>query len=134
VTKILFVEDEPWGVNAYFQALQRNGFACVLVKDVETAVAKLQTENFDVLSLDIMFPTGKEFGDAVEPRQAGLHLLELIRAGKVQNCNPNIKVIVLTAVFNKQVEERLKKLGVIEYLKKPVTFDKVIETFKQVKG
>lgn len=132
MTKILFVEDEPRGVNAYFKALERNDFHCVLVQDVDEAIAKLQAEKFDVLSLDIMFSPGRRFMREVEPRLAGVFLLELIRTGKIKNCDPNLKVIVLTAVVNKLVEEKIKKLGVLKYLKKPIDFNKVIETFKNV--
>lgn len=130
MTRILFVEDEPRGVNAYFNALERNGFQCVLTQDVGEAIAKLQTEKFDLLSLDIMFSPGKKFMGEVEPRLAGLFLLELIRTGKIANCDPNLKVIVLTAVVTKPIEEKIKRLGVLTYLKKPIDFDKVIATFK----
>jgi CheY-like chemotaxis protein len=130
MTKILFVEDEPRGVNAYFKTLERNGFRCVLVQDVGEAVAKLQAEKFDLMSLDVMFSPGKKFMGEVEPRLAGLFLLELIRTGKIANCDPNLRVIVLTAVVNKPVEEKIKRLGVLAYLKKPIDFNSVIETFK----
>jgi CheY-like chemotaxis protein len=106
MTKILFVEDEPRGVNAYFKALERNGFQCALVQDVGEAIAKLQAEKFDLLSLDIMFSAGRKFMRTVEPRIAGLFLLELIRTGKIPNCDPNLKVIVLTAVVTKPIEEK----------------------------
>jgi len=134
MTKILFVEDEPRGVNAYFKALERNDFQCVLVQDFDEAIVKLQTEKFDLLSLDIMFSPGKRFMREVEPRLAGLFLLELIRTGKIKNCDPGLKVIVLTAVVNKPVEEKIKKLGVLDYLKKPIDFNKVIETFKNARS
>lgn len=130
MTKILFVEDEPRGVNAYFKTLERNDFQCVLAQDVDEAIAKLQAEKFDVLSLDIMFSPGRRFMREVEPRLAGLFLLELIRTGKIKNCDPGLKVIVLTAVVNKPVEEKIKKLDVLDYLKKPIDFNKVIEAFK----
>lgn len=133
MARILFVEDEPRGVNAYFRALERNGFQCVLAQDVGEAIAKLQTEKFDLLSLDIMFSPGKKFMGAVEPRLAGLFLLELIRSGKIHNCDHNLKVIVLTAVANKPVEDKIRRLGVLAYLKKPIDFDRVIETFKNVR-
>jgi len=136
MTKILFVEDEPRGVNAYFKALERNDFQCVLAQDVDEAIARLQAEKFDLLSLDIMSSPGKRFMRMreVEPRLAGLFLLESIRAGKIKNCDPNLKVVVLTAVVNKPVEEKIKKLGVLDYLKKPIDFNKVIETFKNARN
>ncbi|MCI0619290.1 response regulator [bacterium] len=131
--RVLFVEDEPRGVNPYFSSLAKRGFDCTLAKNGDEAVAKLRAEKFDILSLDIMFDPGKAFTERIEPRRAGLYLLELIRQGKISNCDPNLKVIILTAVVNPQLEEIMKRLGVHAYLKKPVPFNKVIETFMSVK-
>jgi len=132
MTKILFVEDEPWGVNAYFGHLTRYGCQCVLAKDFDAAMEKLQTEKFEVVSLDIMFSPGEKYLDTIEPHSAGLQLLELIREGQIPHCDPNIKIVVLTAVLNKQVEEKINKLNVAAYLKKPIAFKKVMETFKNL--
>ena len=131
---ILFVEDEQRGVNPYFRCLEKKGFHCVLAKDGDDAVARLQKEKFDILSLDVMFEPGKVMGGHIDPRRAGLHLLELIRQGEIPNCNSQLQVIVLTAVINPQVEELIKSLGVLAYLKKPIAFDKVIDTFMNFKG
>jgi CheY-like chemotaxis protein len=134
MTKILFVEDEPWGVNAYFSHLARHGCECVLAKDFDGALEKLQADKFDVLSLDIMFSPGEKNLGKIEPRSAGLRLLELIRSGQIPNCDPNLKIIILTAMPNKQVEEKIKNLNVSAYLKKPVAFTKVIETLKSLRA
>jgi len=134
MSTILFVEDEQRGVNPYFRRLEKKGFHCVLAKDGDEAIARLQKEKFDLLSLDVMFDPGKALAGRVDPRRAGLHLLELIRQKKLPNCDPDLKVIVLTAVVNPQIEEMMKKLNVIDYLKKPIPFDKVIETFMSVKA
>lgn len=132
MTKILFVEDEPWGVDAYFKHLTRHGFQCALAKDFEAAMKKLQAEKFDVLSLDIMFASGEKYLGAIEPNSAGLRLLEMIRTGQIPNCDPAMKIIVLTAVLNKQVDEKIKNLKVAAYLKKPLAFRKVIEAYKNL--
>ena len=133
MSKILFVEDEPWGVNTYFGRLKKAGFQCELAQDFDQAKKKLQHENFDILSLDIMFSPGKKSVGKIEPRSAGLRLLEQIRAGEIKNCDRNMTIIVLTAVQNKVVEDKIKNLGVFSYLKKPVSFDRVIETIINLK-
>jgi CheY-like chemotaxis protein len=133
MTRILFVEDEPRGVNPYFKPLEKKGFQCVLAKNGDEAIAWLKAEKFDLLSLDVMFDPGSTFARRIEPRRAGLHLLELIRQKQIPNCDPHLKVIILTAVVNPQLEEMIKKLGVIAYLTKPIAFDKVIETFVSAK-
>ena len=132
-TRTLFVEDERWGVIPYFKELENSGFECELAKDGDEAVKKLESQHFDLVSLDVMFPTGKLLDQDTMPVKAGVKLLELIRQGKIKNCEPDIKVIILTAVINSEIESEIKKLGVSAYLKKPIEFTKVIETFCSMK-
>ncbi|MGH7494111.1 MAG: response regulator [bacterium] len=131
---ILFVEDEQRGVNSYFRHLEKHGFRCVLAQNGDQAIRKLRTQKFDLLSLDVMFDPGKTILRDSDPRRAGLLLLEHIRQNKIPHCDPHLKVIVLTAVANPQIEEKIKNLGVTEYLKKPIAFEKVIAAIQKAKG
>ncbi len=131
MARILFVEDEARGVNPYFYCLEQRNIACVAAPNADAAVAQLQLDRFDLLSLDVMFDPGHAFAGDVNPRRSGLHLLELIRGAHIPHCDPQLKVVVLTAVGNAEVEEKMKRLGVMDYLKKPVPFDKVIATYLQ---
>ena len=128
-TRILFIEDESWGVNPYFYELERNGFECILAENGDESIDKLNTETFDLISMDIMFQPGEFLGENSMPIKAGVRLLEMIRTNIVKNCNPDIKVIVLTAVIDHEIEAQIRNLGVSAYLKKPIEFSKVIETF-----
>jgi len=130
--KLLFVEDERWGVSPYFFELEKNGFECILAQNGDEAVRSLRTNQISLISMDIMFPPGKVLGE-VPPINAGLKLLEMIRRGKIRNCNPNIDVIILTAVPNFEIETQIRKLNVSAYLKKPIDFSTVIETFSAIK-
>lgn len=132
--RTLFVEDEGWGVNPYFKELEKNDFECVLAKDGDEAIKKLKNQKFQLLSMDVMFPPGKLLGEDTKAMKAGMKLLEMIREGKIENCDPQIKVIILTAVMNYEIENEIKKLGVSAYLKKPIEFSKVIEKIKRLKN
>ncbi len=131
---ILFVEDEQRGVNPYLAALTRRGFHCAVAQNGDEAVTRLRTGEVDLLSLDVMFDPGRAFEVSSDTLWAGVRLLELIRQRQIPNCDPALKVVVLTAVENPVVEDKIKKLGVQEYLKKPVPFEKVIATFMSVMG
>ena len=120
MARILFVEDEARGVNPYFYCLEQRGVDCVAVPNAEEAVTRLQQDRFDLLSLDVMFDPGRAFAGEIDPRRSGLHLLKLIRHARIPACNPQLKEVVLTAVGNAEVEEKMKRLGVVAYLKKPV--------------
>lgn len=133
-TRILFVEDERWGVTPYFRELENNGFECLLALNGDEAIKSLESQLFDIVSMDVMFPPGKLLNQTTEPIRAGLKLLSMIRHGKIKNCPSDLKVIVLTAVISPQIENEFKKLGVNAYLKKPVEFSKVIETFCEFKN
>lgn len=133
-TRILFVEDERWGVSPYFKELEKKGFECILATDGDEALEKLETESFDLVSMDIMFPPGKALDKNVEPIKSGIRLLEMIRLGKIENCDPNIKIVILTAVINYEIEKEINKFGVSAYLKKPIEFTEVIETFYKLKN
>lgn len=131
--RTLFVEDERWGVSPYFSELEKRGFECILALNGDEALEKLETQKFDLVSMDIMFLPGKALGKNTKPIKAGTKLLKLIRSGKIKNCNPDIKVIILTSIINQEIETQIRKLGVTEYLKKPMEFTKVIDTFSKLK-
>ena len=132
-TKTLFVEDEGRGVIPYFRELEKNGFECVIARDGNEAIEFLENQKFDLISIDVMFKSGKSLGKNIMPIKAGVRLLEMIRSGQIKNCDPKVKVIVLTAVPDYKIEGEIRKLGVSAYLKKPIEFSKVIETFSNLK-
>lgn len=129
--RILFVEDEPRGINPYFHYLEQKDCVCVAAHNADEAVRHLRHEKFDLLSLDVMFDPGRVLAGGVDPQRSGVRILEMIRQAQIPNCNPSLKVIVLTAVQSAAVEDKMKSLGVLEYLKKPVLFDKVIAAYLQ---
>lgn len=127
--RMLFVEDEPRGINPYIHFLEQKGCACVAAHNADEAVRHLRHDRFDLLSLDVMFDPGRVLAGGIDPQRSGVRLLEMIRQAQIPNCDPSLKVIVLTAVQNAIVEEKMKDLGILGYLKKPVLFDKVITTY-----
>lgn len=129
---ILFIEDEKWGVTPYFRALEKKGYRCTLAQNGDEAVKKLEQEKFDLICLDVMFPSGELIREDASSVSAGVELLALIRSNHVQNCESNVKVMVLTAVMDYRIEEQIRKLGVTAYLKKPINFDEVINAFVEV--
>jgi DNA-binding response OmpR family regulator len=133
MTKVLFVEDEPWGVDAYFLSLQKDGFQCDLARDISEAMAKLQNDKFDIVSLDIIVAGGQAVHNETIRKSAGLRLLQMIRGGKIQNCDPNVKVVVMTASANHHIEKQVRELRISDYLKKPVAFKKVIDTLTRLR-
>lgn len=127
--RVLFVEDERWGVTPYFRELIKRGIECTIVKNGDEVMEQLNTQQFDFISMDIMFPPGDSLGKDTKASEAGVKLLQLIREGQIKNCPPAIKVVILTAVVDSGIENQIRKLGVSAYLKKPIEFSNVIETY-----
>lgn len=99
--KILIVEDEKPISDLIVMNLTRAGYICTALYDGESAADILETENFDLILLDIMLPkiNGYELMDYIRPM--------------------NIPVIFITAKAS--LDDRIKGLtsGAEDYLVKP---------------
>ena len=108
--RILIVEDEVAFANLLAGALRRAGYETEMVTRGDVAWARLRTEVFDAVVLDLSLP-GCD----------GLEVLRQVRAAK----NP-IPALVLTA--RGAVEERIAGLysGADDYLAKPCDLEEVV--------
>ena len=99
--KILIVEDEKPISDLIVMNLTRAGYNCTALYDGESAADMLETNNFDLILLDIMLP-----------KINGYELMEYIRP-------MNIPVIFITAKAS--LDDRIKGLtsGAEDYLVKP---------------
>lgn len=103
--KILIVDDEKSICDLIDMNLSAAGYSCKSVQDGLEAIERIETENFDLILLDVMLPGAD-----------GYDIMEYIRPLKVP-------VIFITAKH--EVKDRVKglKLGAEDYLVKP--FDMV---------
>jgi DNA-binding response OmpR family regulator len=108
--RVLVVEDEHKVASALKEGLEGEGYDVVVEHTGETALARLRTELFDVLLLDLLLP-GRD----------GLHVLTTLR--EQGNETP---VLVLTA--RDTIEDRVTGLnsGADDYLVKPFAFVEVV--------
>jgi CheY-like chemotaxis protein len=127
--RILFVDDEDWSVEPYFDKLRDHHIEVELAINGDEAIEKLQKSRYDLIVLDIMLPPGNKIGKNVEPRKAGTILLHGIRRSEIPNMKTasNVPVVVLTAVADQKLLENIKQLGVTEIFQKPAPFDEVTQ-------
>ena len=117
MTKVLIVDD-----SSFMRALLRNVLNKIGVKDItEASLGKQAIEEFkkqkpDLVLLDIILPDIS--GDEV--------LVEIMKA------KPKPKVIMATAVGQKPIMEKCRKLGVKEYIVKPFDNKKIEATIRRV--
>ena len=117
MTKVLIIDD-----SSFMRALLRNILNKIGIKDVteaslgKQAIDEFKKQKHDLVLLDIILPDvgGEEV------------LVEIMKA------KPKPKVIMVTAVGQKPMMEKCRKLGVKDYIIKPFDNKKIEATIKKV--
>ncbi len=111
---LLIVEDEAGIVQFLQQGLEEEGYTVISAADGSIAFDKIQKQNFDLILLDWMLP-----------KMTGLELCKAIRLKN--NFTP---IIFLTARDTVQETIEGLKAGANDYIKKPFSFDELLERIK----
>jgi two-component system, CitB family, response regulator MalR len=108
--RVMIVEDDPMVAEFNKRYLEQiGGFEVSAVCfSVEQAIDALETQNIDLLLLDIFMP-GKH----------GLELLSYIRESEIK-----VDVIVISAASDIERIQKALRLGAVDYLIKPFEFDR----------
>jgi two-component system, cell cycle response regulator len=102
---VLLVDDERFARTVYSDYLRAAGYEVEVAADGEAALAILSHRRFDVLLTDVILP--------------GASGLDLLSAAK--QLDPNLEVVVITALDKVDPAVRAMKSGASDYLVKPVT-------------
>ena len=111
---ILIVEDEAGIVQFLQQGLEEEGYTITSASDGLKGFGLSQKENFDLILLDWMLP-----------KMTGLELCKSIRLK-----NTTTPIIFLTAKDTVQETIEGLKAGANDYIKKPFSFDELVERIK----
>ncbi|HUL60028.1 MAG TPA: diguanylate cyclase [Anaeromyxobacteraceae bacterium] len=103
---VLLVDDERFARTLYSDYLRGAGYEVEVADGAESALVQLAYRRFDVLLTDMILPGAKD----------GLELLEAAK-----QLDPDVEVIVITALDKVDPAVRAMKLGASDYLVKPVT-------------
>ena len=112
--KVLFVEDEPWHIQALIAALESRGVDCILAPNMSEGVMALQLQEVSALVTDIMMPPGPLF-PKVDADESGFHFIE-----HVQEHWPRLPIVCLSVIADQAKIRLLEKRGV-RYLRKGET-------------
>jgi diguanylate cyclase (GGDEF)-like protein len=102
---VLLVDDERFARTVYSDYLRASGYEVEVAPDAEAALALLKRRRFDVLLTDVILPGS-----------SGLDLM-----GIAKGLDPNLEVVVITALDKVDPAVRAMKSGASDYLVKPVT-------------
>lgn len=119
--RLLIVDDEEAILYAYkrlFGAPKR-GIIVDTAKSMQEAVDLLKTHKYKVVLTDLRL--------GIEDDLGGFRLIKLIKS-----YDSDIKIILVTAYGNFQVEKKSYEMGADYYLEKPVPTDALRKIFKEL--
>jgi len=112
--KVLLVDDEQKFVDALSERLQMRDMVNETVYDGEEALSFVDDKEPDVMVLDLKMP--------------GIDGMEVLR--RVKKKFPAIQVIILTGHGTDRDEEESRRIGVYDYLNKPVDIEVLVSRIK----
>jgi len=117
--KILLVEDDPFLIDIYTSKLEKECFSVKISESGEDCLKKINQEKPDLILLDILLP-----------KIDGWEILKKIKSDKKLK---NIKIIILSNLYQKEDIEKGLSLGADKYLIK-ANYDpkEVIEEIKKI--
>jgi phosphoserine phosphatase RsbU/P len=115
---LLIVEDNPLLVGMYRSAFEKEGLEVAVAYNGKEGLAEIKKIKPSIVLLDILMPG-----------MSGLDVLKELRADKSLN---GTKVIILTIINDDATKNKVKELGVAEYLIKSEL--ELAEIVKRVKS
>jgi DNA-binding response OmpR family regulator len=108
-SRILVIEDQEDLASLYESSLSKEGYRVTKAYTGEEGVAVFEDEGADAVMLDMTLP-----------EMNGLQALREIRA-----LNANVPVVVVTGETSEDIRRQCERLGVHDYLSKPVDYDRL---------
>ena len=113
--KVLLVDDEEEFVKALSERMKMRDLELDVALSGEQALKTMDEDLPDVMVLDLKMP--------------GIDGMEVLRRAK--KAYPGVQIIMLTGHGSEKDEQEARSLGVFEYLKKPVSFEKLMKTITE---
>ena len=117
MTRVLIVDDEKMVRNALSDLLRKKGFDVASAESGPQALETFPAFNPDVVLLDILMP--------------GMNGIEVLK--QIKPMNPDVCVIILTAVKDLTIARDAMQQGANDYLTKPFKYEQ-LETILSVHG
>jgi two-component system OmpR family response regulator len=116
MAKVLVIDDEP-GIRSLLDTLlSRKGYDVVLAESGQKGLECFRREHPDVLVLDLKMP--------------GMDGLTVLR--QIRSLDPIIPVIILTGAGTAETEQRVRAMGVTEYVEKEFSLHLLGDALKRL--
>lgn len=111
---ILVIEDQEDLAELYEEAIKNSGHGVRTALSGEEGIAEFRAGGADVILLDMTLPE--------------MHGAEVLR--EIRALNASVPVIIITGEASEQLHQQCERLGVHDYLKKPVDYDALLTSIK----
>jgi DNA-binding response OmpR family regulator len=115
--RVLLVDDDPEIIDTIRYALEAKGYQLFIARDGNQGLAMAESENPDLVILDMMMP-----------KRSGFLVLEKLRR---THENP-VRVIMITANEGSRHKAYAEMLGVDDYIRKPFAIDKLLDSVQRL--
>ena len=115
---ILIVDDEEDVLELVRYNLYKNGYRLHTATSGEDALIKARAKMPDLIILDLMLP--------------GIDGLEVCRRIKSDPKYNKLKIVMYTGLLEDNLKERSFEAGADEFIKKPITRDKLFQTLRKI--
>jgi DNA-binding NtrC family response regulator len=113
---VLLIDDDEWIRNSLKVLFENEGCRLSTVQTAEEGLDELNQQTYDIILVDYRLP-GMD----------GIEFLHRIRLS-----HPDILKILITAYGSDELYSKAKAVGVREFVDKPLTFECLIEAFRNV--
>ncbi len=111
---ILVAEDEPLYQEYLLHILRKEGHRVVAVSDGSQAIEALKIAQFDLVLMDMQMP-----------EVDGVEATKRIRRTSLENMDPHVPIIALTAYATQRDKDHILEAGVDYYISKPVDMNEL---------
>lgn len=118
--KVLIVDDEPFNIDVLEQALDGTNYQVITATNGQEAWAKIQSEQPDLILLDLMMPVMDGFA--------------VLAKVKEDSMLRDIPIIIVSAEQDSKSVVKGIKQGAEDYLTKPVNTDQFVQKVKEYLG
>ncbi len=115
--RVLLVDDDAEIIESIRYALEAKGFEIFVARDGNQGLAMAESEDPDLVILDMMMP-----------KRSGFLVLEKLRRSR----EVPIRVIMITANEGSRHKAYAEMLGVDDYIRKPFAMDKLVDTVQRL--
>ena len=111
--RILLVDDDAEIIEAMQYALEAKGYQVLIARDGNQGLAMAETEDPDLLILDMMMP-----------KRSGFLVLEKLRRSRPVP----MRIIMITANEGSRHKAYAEMLGIDDYIRKPFAIDRLLDS------